>query len=232
MNATFSLAPSIDQVDSWFREEMGFQSSIVGHSYRGRPLRLYQHKASATTKKNNENIRGKPQTPSLLLLSLVHGNEPMGLLALMDATKRIVKAQTNIDLLVFPIVNVDAYQLNLEYGKGCRRTNLRKDPAMVGRCQHFWRLANRGVDLNRNHPVDWEPVGDHGWIFWSEPESRAIREVVVSHKPTAAISFHSRARGSSLPLLIHPYTSTRGFASMPVDNQVSVSSVVRPQPLV
>ncbi|KAL7561711.1 hypothetical protein ACA910_016471 [Epithemia clementina (nom. ined.)] len=190
----------------------------------------------------------------------------MGLLALLDSVQRIVGSPTedsdvnnhkrlgnNIRLIVFPVVNVDAYQLNLDYGHGCRRTNLNDSrfyswtkflrntflwgtaagngddedgdvgPPQVLPCPY---ITYRGVDLNRNHPRDWFESWDlfryrqaDSWYPWSEPEARAIRRVVVTERPTAALSFHSRAASDRPPLLIHPYTSTRPQSRMKVVNQ-------------
>lgn len=59
----------------------------------------------------------------------------------------------------------------------------------------------------------WEECGwnYHGSQPWSEPETRAVRDVVLNNNVTAAISFHSRHRQDQIPLLIHPYTSARNF---------------------
>lgn len=65
-----------------------------------------------------------------------------------------------IRILFLPFVNVDAYTLNRQEAHGgCRRTNLRSacystDPAEdVTSCSSF---VEGIVDLNRNHPVDWD----------------------------------------------------------------------------
>jgi len=67
-----------------------------------------------------------------------------------------------------------------------------------------------GVDLNRNYPVDWEKaVSDpsspvyRGAAPFSEPETQAIRDLVLEHNFTHAISFHS-----GLELIIYPWGCT------------------------
>jgi hypothetical protein len=64
-----------------------------------------------------------------------------------------------------------------------------------------------GVDLNRNYPVGWENgVSDpsspvyHGPTPFSEPETQAIRDFVLEHEFTHAISFHS-----GLEFIIYPW---------------------------
>ena len=54
----------------------------------------------------------------------------------------------------------------------------------------------RGVDLNRNFPYRWRANGRRGSRYWggrkplSEPESRAIRSLVLRLRPTVAIWYH------------------------------------------
>jgi len=67
-----------------------------------------------------------------------------------------------------------------------------------------------GVDLNRNYPVDWEKaVSDpsspvyRGPAPFSEPETQAIRNLVLDHNFTHAISFHS-----GLEFVIYPWGCT------------------------
>lgn len=88
-----------------------------------------------------------------------------------------------------------------------------------------------GVDLNRNHPADWtgkysdrDTNDDHlgspcgitykGTGPWSEPEARAIRDVIQSHTVMAALSFHTRGDATADALLIHPFTSSRPLSFM------------------
>jgi len=67
-----------------------------------------------------------------------------------------------------------------------------------------------GVDLNRNYPVDWEKaVSDpaspvyRGSAPFSEPETQALRDLVLEHNFTHAISFHS-----GIEIIIYPWKHT------------------------
>jgi hypothetical protein len=67
-----------------------------------------------------------------------------------------------------------------------------------------------GVDLNRNYPIGWEnAVSDpsssvyRGPAPFSEPETQAIRDLVLEHNFTHAISFHS-----GLEFIIYPWGHT------------------------
>jgi hypothetical protein len=118
---------------------------------------------------------------TVLFLSLEHGNEPMGLLALLwtayfvllpestspagglrrksSATRRREASTRSLSrrpmardaprVVFFPFVNVDAYELNVQLGNGCRRSNLRhtcdNETESVFRCP---KDSLGGVDLN------------------------------------------------------------------------------------
>ena len=137
-------------------------------------------------------------------------------------------AVRHLELVFFPVVNVDAYELNLrhleEHGSfGCRRTNLRPvcggaDPDLNASCP---RIAAQGVDLNRNFPPDHgatfaeecgpSPGSDccsahPGWEPISEPEAHALAMAATSFRPDAAMSFHSRDSDAA-PILLYPYAS-------------------------
>jgi predicted deacylase len=63
------------------------------------------------------------------------------------------------------------------------------------------RTNGRGVDLNRNFPAGWRPIGlpgdpEHaGRRPFSEPETRLVRRVVRRFRPTVTIWFHQQAEG-------------------------------------
>jgi murein peptide amidase A len=76
------------------------------------------------------------------------------------------------------------------------------------------RLNGRGVDLNRNFPSDWKPIGRRGGPQhsgprpFSEPESRLAARVIRAIDPEVTIWFHQhhdarplvRAWGQSVPM--------------------------------
>jgi murein peptide amidase A len=75
------------------------------------------------------------------------------------------------------------------------------------------RLNGRGVDLNRNFPAGWKPIGDRGDPQYSgprpfsEPETRLAARIVRRLRPEVTIWFHQhyarrplvRAWGQSVP---------------------------------
>lgn len=67
-----------------------------------------------------------------------------------------------------------------------------------------------GVDLNRNYPVGWDKaVSDpaspvyRGTAPFSEPETQALRDLVLAHNFTHTLSFHS-----GLEVIIYPWGHT------------------------
>lgn len=50
----------------------------------------------------------------------------------------------------------------------------------------------RGVDLNRNFPHNWSPASDEppGPAPLSEPESRALHDFILGHRPAKIVSLH------------------------------------------
>lgn len=218
-------SPSVEAVDVWLKG-LGLKSETVGSSYQNRDITMYEYDWSPP-----DDVADIGHLPTVLIISLVHGNEVMGLLALLQTIHNVVTQQQfpqkPIRVLFIPFVNVDAYTLNIQNGQGYRRTNLRPT-CQVADLDHVTNWYMGGVDLNRNHPTSWEQGLDefsdcsdecgrnyHGPQAWSEPEAQAIRDVVLNNNVTAALSFHSRSYQSEAPLLIHPYTSNRFFSDLP-----------------
>lgn len=112
---------------------------------------------------------GDPSLPAVLFLSTIHGNEWAGtpLLHKLEAhlLRRPELLGTHRAVLV-PILNPDGYAAD-------RRTN------------------DRGVDLNRNFPSDnFEASAGHGLEPLSEPESRALHQLISTLSPARVISMH------------------------------------------
>ena len=52
---------------------------------------------------------------------------------------------------------------------------------------HHVRTNAHGVDLNRNSPEHWAGAGARPW---SEPETRAIRDLILRERPALSIYYH------------------------------------------
>ena len=175
------------------------RTSIAGASVEGRPLPRYEF--------------GRGDGPAVLLTGLIHAVELIGSIALLDFVREIVHAEHELlrhaRLVVLPILNPDSLQAN--------------DARLAHGRRAFRRGNSRGVDLNRNFPALSSPSsparrGPGGFFAgsrfrlspyyggshpFSEPETRAVRDVAVEVRPVVSIGFHSFGN-----LLLYPWAFT------------------------
>jgi murein peptide amidase A len=130
---------------------------VIGHSVQGRPIVAWH--------------LGEPGKPKVVLVSLMHGNEP--------APRRILNDLRNgqpvhdVNLWIVPVYNPD------------------------GLAHHTRRNAH-GVDPNRNYPYKWARLtGSYysGPRPASEPETRAMMTFLSTVKPAYVLSFHQPLHG-------------------------------------
>ena len=113
--------------------------------------------------------RGNPGGVRVLVVGCIHGTECAGL-AVTDILKSMV-LPSNIDLWILPKLNPDGLALNT-------RQNANK------------------VDLNRNFPVKWKPLGKIGDWQWSgtsaatEPEVKSVMKLGNVIQPQLTIWYH------------------------------------------
>jgi len=101
-----------------------------------------------------------------LVVGCIHGNEPAGI-AIADALARDLPPH-ELDLWIVPVLNPDGVAADT-------------------------RGNAHGVDLNRNFPYRWRPLGgvyDSGAHPLSEPESRIARRLITRLDPQVSIWFH------------------------------------------
>jgi murein peptide amidase A len=112
-------------------------------------------------------LKGDPTAPErVLVIGCVHGNEAAG----MRVTRRLIAGAParNAAIWVVPSLNPDGVAAGT-------------------------RGNARGVDLNRNFPFDWQPLGGleySGAHPLSEPESRTVRRLILRLQPDVTIWFH------------------------------------------
>jgi predicted deacylase len=171
--------------------QAGAQATLAGHSIEGRGIPRYDFG------------QGVP----VLLTGLIHGVELVGSLALLEFVRSLVERQAELlrhaRLTVLPIMNPDALQAN------CDR---------LARGQRAFKRCNaRGVDLNRNFPrlrpdMPRNPLGGSRYRLsphyvgprpLSEPETRAVANVVGETQPRVSVAFHSHGE-----LLLYPWAFT------------------------
>jgi protein MpaA len=108
---------------------------------------------------------GDPTGTRILVVGCIHGNEPAGI-AVARRLGRLSPA--GIDLWIVRDLNPDG-----------RAANSRGNA--------------HGVDLNRNFPFRWRPIGgvyQSGPHALSEPESRIAYRLILRVRPTVSIWFH------------------------------------------
>jgi len=125
---------------------------VLGKSVKGRKIIAYH--------------LGEPGEKKVVLISVMHGNEPAPRRIL---TNLIDGARVHgLDLWVLPVYNPD------------------------GLARHTRKNAH-GVDLNRNYPYRWiRQTGgyDSGPKPRSEPETRAVMRFLADVRPRYVLSFH------------------------------------------
>ncbi len=105
--------------------------------------------------------------PRILVVGSIHGNEPAGI-AIVRALER---AHPHADLWLVPSLNPDGLALGT-------------------------RQNAHGVDLNRNFPSLWQHFGHPGSTYYSgprpfsEPETRAARDLIRRIKPQFTVWYH------------------------------------------
>lgn len=114
--------------------------------------------------------RGDPTAPhKVVVVGCIHGDEPAGI-----AVARWLESQT-------PPPGVDLFVIE----------DLNPDGVAAGTRQNA-----RGVDLNRNFPDHWAPLGHRGDQQYSgpaalsEPESRLAHDLIARLQPSLTIWFH------------------------------------------
>ena len=116
-----------------------------------------------------DELRDRVATRAVLVVGCIHGNETAGI-AVAQALARGA-AIGGVDLWVIP--------------------NLNPDGAAAGTRQNA-----HGVDLNRNFPWRWQPLGPRGTQQYagpgplSEPESGIAHRLIARVRPAVTIWFH------------------------------------------
>jgi protein MpaA len=114
-------------------------------------------------------IGARSGAPTLLVVGCIHGNEPAGIAVARDLLSDPLPK--HVSLWVLPELNPDGV------AAGTRQNA-------------------HGVDLNRNFPWRWRPIGHRGDTFYSgphalsEPESRITRALILRVRPQVTIWFH------------------------------------------
>ena len=202
------------------------QKIVLGSSVEGRPIVCVKISDNVAIDELNE--------PEVLYLGLQHAREAIGGASMIffmqylcenyAVNAKIQALVNNREVYIVPCVNPDGYERNRRTnpnGGGSQRKNRRINAGSDS--------TNMGVDLNRNYGIDWGncPGADntsnscgtsiatggthYGSGAFSEPETQAIRSLVLSHHFVASIDQHAYGPYYSLPFgrpSLHTMNST------------------------
>ena len=187
------------------------QKTSIGLSIEGRNIWCLKISDNVSTDENNE--------PEVLYLGLQHAREAITGTSLIffaqylaqnyGSNQAVTDLVNNREIFVVPCTNPDGYvynEVNDPGGGGMQRKNRRNVGSDV--------TGQKGVDLNRNYGVDWADCAGAssscgssntsmetywGASAFSEPETRAIRDLCYARNFVAAFDQHCSGPYYSLP---------------------------------
>jgi len=176
--------------------------------------------------------------PSVLVVGTHHAHELISSTQVLYLLDNFLKKQSlqnlrdRLDVWFIPVLNVDGYKaIEDDYSATGRITEFRKNMKNLN-CS--LKLEN-GVDLNRNYGFKWgaDNLGSsskkcsedyRGPSAFSEPETRAIRDLIDSRRFVMGVSYHSWGN-----LYIHPYGYTKTNSKELVGNHWKLYSELKNQ---
>ena len=195
----------VDAYPEWVRPVTGLGSSLEGRAL-----------SALCVTAELEGCDGySEERPAVLYTSLVHAREPATATCLVGFLRRLLEeARSGVNgttmllatrkLIFVPNANPDGYAWNEKYhprGGGMKRKNGHRTCGAA---------EQSGVDINRNFGRFWnyDEVGSsshgcsqqyRGSAPFSEPETRAIRQLVRLHRPTAVLHWHGWGNDLAYP---------------------------------
>ena len=167
----------------------------------------------------------QPGVHSVLFTALHHSREPLGSLVSLFYADSLVRKWLHGDratvallarraLIVVPAVNPDGYQWNLQHINSPSMRMVRKNRRRA--CAHG--TVDVGIDINRNYDFAFDHDNDgsnpdpcaedyRGAAPFSEPETAAIRDLVLHARPALAVNWHSFGRFVNLPYAVRDFGS-------------------------
>jgi protein MpaA len=142
----------------------------IGRSVEGRPIAVTRISGAQDVAAGRR----------VLVVGCVHGDECAGRAIVARLLARPAEVPRGAELLLVRNMNPDGF------ARGTRQNA-------------------RGVDLNRNALTGWRPLGPRGTRYhagprpWSEPESRAIRALLLRERPDVVVWYHQPLGGVDVP---------------------------------
>jgi hypothetical protein len=170
---------------------------VAGTSVSGRPLCRYDF--------------GAESGPTILFTGLIHAVELIGSIALLDVMRSLVRDAVrgrgylfrHARIVVLPILNPDSLHTNMDRLARGERAYRRGNVNGVDLNRNFARLgsrAPRSLFAGSRFRLSPHFIGPHPF---SEPETRAVRDVVEEVRPSVSVGFHSFGN-----MLLYPWAFT------------------------
>lgn len=162
---------------------------VIGYSTQGRSLEAYRFG------------HGRRR---LVLIGGIHGSEWNTILLAYQAvdffSAHPEAIPPDVTLVIIPAANPDGQARALGHDGRFTASEVQNNAVQDG--IPTGRLNARGVDLNRNWPCNWSPVGHFGRrevsggrVPFSEPETRALAAFLTRPPADGVIFWHSAAAG-------------------------------------
>lgn len=162
------------------------EHTVVGTSVEGRPIDAYTYGSGPK---------------HIVFIGGIHGGYEWNSTLLAFKFMEYFAAQPSsipkgVSITIVPSANPDG----LHRVVGTTSAFAASDVVATAAQQASGRFNANGVDLNRNFDCKWQPRAtwrgaevDAGSAPFSEPEARAVRDLVLAHKPVLVVFWHSQA---------------------------------------
>lgn len=193
-----SIYSYMDSMSSRFPDKV--KVHVIGRTHEGREIRVVR------IGKRNRRKRQSRSKPAIFIEGGIHAREWISPATVTYVMNELITNPQHgsllnmFDFFILPVTNPDGYEYSHTVDRLWRK-NRNPNPSTFGLCP--------GVDLNRNFGYKWGhevnifdprpaspiPCLDtfHGGQAFSEPETRAVRDFVMSkrHRLQGYLAFHS-----------------------------------------
>lgn len=178
---------------------------VIGTSVQGRPIVQYRIGKGEKRIHISATHHAREWMTSWLVAQLLQYYAMMYEQGLAVDGVNVRELLDDISIDFVPVVNPDGYLLATE---GWKKSNLAYEAYMrmanrnqLGEQYWLWKANIRGVDLNRQYPMNWENIRNSpdgpsmmnykGESPFSEPEVLALKKEIEESLPLMVIAYHS-----------------------------------------
>lgn len=179
--------------------------------------------------KLSEDVMADAPKPAFYFIGAHHAREPISmevcmhiltyLLEYYDIDPEVSHILANYELWFVPLMNPDGHKIVIDQTDVWWRKNIRdNNGSHTFNTNYYLGYGYDGVDLNRNYGYYWgyqscsddpSSVIYHGSEAFSEPESQAVRDLLLSRQFIAGISYHTYGQ-----MVLYPYGFLAGVEAV------------------